>query len=413
MIAVARARTALTLLVSAVLLAGCSADGRIRSLPFSTGTGEDSYQITVHLADLGNMVSNADVKVDDVTVGTVTEVAFDDWTAKLTVSLERSVRVPANAEARIAQKSLLGAEYLELAPPRHGPAIGELRGGDDIPLARTGHYPATEELLTAMSVFLNHGGVGQLSTITTELNNALVGREGDARELIHNLERLTETLDTSKTDIVRVLESLDRLSGTLAQQTEVIDNALRTIPPGIAALERQRGTLVETLDAVSALGDVASRVVNSSRDDLHANLRDLQPVLGKLADSGKDMTGAFGMLFTFPFASNQAFPAVVNGDYGNLYITVDLDVNTLSDNLLRGFTIADVPLLGGSSLAGGLVNSNPLTEGLAGLVPLPLGQREPTPTQVEPDEQAPDQQEPDLERSLEDLLPEPLIPGGN
>lgn len=408
MTAMVCARMVLTLLVSVVLLAGCSSDGRVLSLPFRTGTGDDSYQITVHLTDLGNLVPNADVKVSDVTVGTVTGVAFDNWAAKLTVSLERSVSVPANAEARVAQKSLLGAEYLELAPPRRGPAVGVLRGGDDIPLARTGHYPATEELLTALSVFLNQGGIGQLSTITAELDSALVGREGDARELIHNLGRLTATLDASKTDIVQAIESLDRLSATLADQTQVIDNALRTIPPGLAALERQRGTLVQTLDAVSALGDVASRVINSSRDDLHANLRDLQPVLGKLADSGEDLTGAMGMMFTFPFASNKAFPAVVNGDYGNLFVTVDLDANTLSDNLLRGFTVAGVPLLGGSSLAGGLVNSNPLTEGLADLIPLDLGQREPTPTPVEPD-----RQEPDEESLTEGGLLGSLIPGGN
>jgi phospholipid/cholesterol/gamma-HCH transport system substrate-binding protein len=404
MTAMANARIAATLLLSTALLAGCSADGRIEALPFRTGTGADSYQITVHLADLGNLVPNADVKVADITVGTVTHVAFDDWSAELTVSLANSVGLPANAEARVAQKSLLGAEYLELAPARTGPAIGLLRGGDDIPLARTGHYPATEELLTALSVFLNQGGLGQLSTITAELDSALTGREGDARALIDNLGKLTATLNSSKTDIVHAIESLDRLSSSLADQTQVIDNALRTIPPGLAALERQRGTLVQTLDSVSALSDVATRVVNSTTDDLHANLRDLQPVLGKLADSGKDLTGALGMLFTFPFASNKAFPTVVNGDYGNLYVTLDLDVNTLSDNLLRGFTVAGVPLLGGSSLAGALVNSNPLTEGLAGLVPLDLGQREPTPTQVDPAQPQP---------SAKPGLLDSLIPDGN
>lgn len=368
------------LLIGAVLLAGC---GGV-ALPFRAGTGEDSYRVTVHVANVGNLVPNADVKVNDITVGTVTDIAFDNWTARLTVSMERSASLPANAEARVAQKSLLGAEYLELAPPRRGPAVGTLRDGDDIPLARTGHYPETEELLTALSLLLNQGGVGQLQTITSELNGALGGREDDARQLIQNLNTLSATLDARKTDIVAAMQNVDRLGTTLAQQDQVIDNALRTIPPGLEVLERQRGTLVHTLDAVSDLGDAGAKVINSSRDDLRANLESLRPVLAKLADSGKELTGAMGMLFTFPFASNKAFPAVLNGDYGNLYITVDLDQKTLSGNMLRGLTIAGVPLLGGSSLAGGRVDSNPLTAGLAQQLPLPLGKEEPKPTQLEP-----------------------------
>lgn len=361
---------ALTVL-AATLLAGC---GGLSGppLPFSTGTGDDSYRITVHLSDLGNLVPDADVKVGDVTVGTVTGIAFDNWTAKLTVSLRGTASLPANAEARIAQKSLLGAEYLELAPPATAPPTGVLRAGDDIPVARTGHYPETEELLAALSAMLNQGGLSQLQTITGELDNALVGHESDARDLIHNVDELASTLNSRRGDIVTALQNLDRLGTVAAQQTQVVDNALQAIPQGLAALERQRTSLVRMLGSVSALGDIATRVVNASRDDLHANLQSLQPILGELADSGKDLTQSMGLLPTFPFASNTAFPAVLNGDYGNLYVTVDLDPKTLNDNLLRGLTIAGVPILGGSSLATGLVNANPLTAGLAPLIPLPV-----------------------------------------
>lgn len=371
-------RTLLALLVlitTSVTLAGCTGDG-IGSLPlpFRTGTGADSYQITVHLADLGNLVPNAEVKVADVTVGTVTQVSFDNWTAKLTVSLRNSTVLPANAEARIGQKSLLGAEYLELGPPTQGPPVGTLRAGDDIPLARTGQYPETEELLTALSVLLNQGGVGQLKTITTELDAALVGHTSDARALIQNIGALAATLDARKGDIVAAITNLDQLTATMAKQTQVIDNALREIPPALAVVERQRDSLVQTLNSVSAFGNLAANVIHASQDDLRANLQALQPVLGSLADSGNNLTGAMGVLPTFPWPANTTFPAVVNGDYGNLYVTVGLDPKTLDGDLLRGLTIAGVPLLGGSSLAGGLVNSNPLTAGLGQLLPLPLGQ---------------------------------------
>ena len=370
--------TLLVLLVAASTLAGCS--GKLLDsvpLPFRAGTGSDSYQITVHLADLGNLVDNAEVKVGDVTVGTVTAVAFDNWTARLTVSLSGAAVLPANAEAWIGQKSLLGAEYLELGPPASGQPVGTLRAGDDIPVTRTGHYPETEQLLAALSLLLNQGGVSQLKTITSELDAALAGNDGAARSLIQNVGALAATLNARKADIVSALGNMNRLTAGLAQQNQVINAALQALPPGLAVLNQQRTSLVQTLDAVSAFGTVASSVIGSAQDSLHADLQSLQPVLSELADSGKNLDESMGLLPTFPWSANSAFPAVINGDYGNLYITVDLNAQTLDDNLLRGLTIAGIPILGGSSLAAGIVNSNPITQGLAGLLPLPLGQQPP------------------------------------
>ncbi|HWC80463.1 MAG TPA: MCE family protein [Pseudonocardiaceae bacterium] len=370
-----RACLVLVLVAAASVLCGCSAD-LIDSLPlpYRAGTGANSYQITVHLADVGNLVPNAEVKVGDVTVGTITDIGFDNWTAKLTVSLPDSVVLPANAEAWIGQKSLLGAEYLSLGPPSAAKPIGTLRAGDDIPLSRTGRYPETEELLAALSAILNQGGVSQLHTITAELNAALDGHTNDARSLIQNVGALAATLDARKGDIVSALNNLNQLTATLARQNQVINTALQAIPGGLAVLDQQKNSLVQTLNSVSTFGDLATAVISEGGGDLHANLQAIQPILGELADSGHNLDEAMGILPTFPFGTNTAFPAVLNGDYGNLYITVDLNAQTLDDNLLRGLTIAGVPLLGGSSLAAGIVNSNPLTQGLAGLIPLPLGQ---------------------------------------
>ena len=52
---------------------------------------------------------------------------------------------------------------------------------------RTGQNPEVEEVLGALSLLLNGGGVGQLQTITRELNKTLHGREGDARSVLHQI----------------------------------------------------------------------------------------------------------------------------------------------------------------------------------------------------------------------------------
>ena len=76
-------------------------------------------------------------------------------------------------------------------------------------------------MLGALSLLLNGGGVGQLQTITRELNQALHGREGDgALGARTRSARFTGQLDRHKHDIVHALEALNRLSRSLNQQRD-------------------------------------------------------------------------------------------------------------------------------------------------------------------------------------------------
>ena len=86
------------------------------------------------------------------------------------------VHLPANATPSLQQSSLLGEKYIELAPPSDG-AQGTLTNNATIPLARTNRNPEVEEVFGALSMLLNGGGIGQLQTITRQLNGALTGNE--------------------------------------------------------------------------------------------------------------------------------------------------------------------------------------------------------------------------------------------
>ena len=102
---------------TATILAGCGLSPGDRVLPGATGTGDDGYEVTIQLADVGNLVTNSEVKVNDKTVGTVKSIELDGWNATIKVGILDTVRLPADAEARIGQKSLLGSEYVELSAP--------------------------------------------------------------------------------------------------------------------------------------------------------------------------------------------------------------------------------------------------------------------------------------------------------
>lgn len=341
-------------------LCGCQFTGASSwPLPFSAGTGAHAYTVTAEMANVDNLVPNAEVKVGDVTVGTVKRIAFDDWHARLTLGLEDSVHLPADAVATLGQKSVLGAEYIQLAPPTSEPAQGVLTDGDDIPLSRTGQYPSTEDLLSALSLMLNGGGVSQLRTITTELNHILSGHEEQTRELIAHLNTFTGTLNSERANIVSTIDHLDQLGSSLSAQNRTLAAALEQVPQGISVLDQEHQKLVSMLVAVAQLGRTATTVIDQSQRNLDLDLKQLQAVVGEVADAGKNLPQSLPSLLTFPFPGD-AVPRMVKGDYMNLFITLDLRTTTLTRDWLTG-----MPVLG--SLVGSGASDqkvNPLTQPL-------------------------------------------------
>lgn len=313
-------------------LSGCEFRG-VQELPLPGGvdTGERPYEVKVEFADVLDLVPESSVKVNDVSVGRVSDVELAGWHAVATLEIRDDVALPDNAAAHLRQTSLLGEKYVSLAPPTDEPATGQLSDGDLIPLSRTGRNPEIEEVFSALSLLLNGGGVDQLQTINRELAQVMEGREQNIRSVLSRLDTFIGELDEHKAEIVRAIDGLNRLSAELVRQRDAITVALDDIGPGLDVLTEQRRELTRMLQALSRLGEVGTRVIEKSKQDTLANLRALQPILGKLAEAGHDLPRALELLVTYPFPSTVGNG--VRGDYTNLRITADLDLRTIFENM--------------------------------------------------------------------------------
>ncbi|MEV6341451.1 MCE family protein [Nocardia vinacea] len=357
-------------------VSGCEWDG-LNSLPMPGTAGSDNaYEVKIQMPNVTTLTRNSPVRVNDVTVGTVSKIEVEGWHALVTVSLNNDVKLPANATARIGQTSLLGSNHLELAAPKDVPAQGELKNGDLIPLDRAGVYPTTEQTLSSLSVVLNGGGISQLETITRELNAAFNGREDAIRDLLPQLTELTTTLDSQTKDIIDAMGGLDRFAGTLAKQKDRVAAAIEQIHPALTVLADRREDITHTLTALGDLSDVVQRIIAQGGDNLKANLANLAPVLETLASTGNSLVEVMKLIFTFPFPMKNLDHAV-KGDYMNLIMTVDITGKRLDSNFLTGTPLGG--RFGGVEGAlGGLAgtaegNSNPATAPLQspGATPAP------------------------------------------
>ena len=329
-------RMGIAALCAAVGLSGCGFGG-LNSLPLpgAVGPGGDAAEYHVELANVSTLEPNSPVLLGDVVVGSVNRMTVRDWHANVEISVKPDAVIPANAVATVGQTSLLGSMHLALNPPLGQSPSGRLTPGSTLGLSKTSTYPSTEQTLSALSVVINGGGLGQIGDIISELNRALNGREVPIRDLLTRLNDFVGLLAAQRDSINATVVSLNRVAGTFAGQRDVLTRALDRIPPALEVLVAERPRLTAALDRLGTLSTVATDVVNESKADLVRNLANLEPTLRSLADVGPDLDKALAYFTAFPYGQ-ATIDRAIRGDYLNQYIIFDFTVPRLKKTLFLG-----------------------------------------------------------------------------
>jgi phospholipid/cholesterol/gamma-HCH transport system substrate-binding protein len=156
---------------------------------------------------------------------------------------------------------------------------------------------------------------------------------------------LVSDLDSQRANIVKAIDALNRLSGSLVAQTANLTAALDKLAPGLAVINEQRDALVSMLGALDHLSDVAVTTIRAGKDDLVADLQLLVPTLRKLAETGANLPNSLQFLVTYPFTDYFMHP--LKGDFVNVDVTFDLDLSVLLENINNASTpIIPVPAIG-------------------------------------------------------------------
>ena len=329
-------RVAVVACCAAVISTGCSFGG-VNSLPLpgAVGRGADATKYRVELANVSTLEPNSPVLIGDVVVGSVGAMKVRDWHADVEISVKPGVVIPANAVATVGQTSLLGSMHLALNPPLGQSPAGRLAPGATLGLNKSSTYPSTEQTLSALSVVINGGGVGQLGDIVRELNNAFDGREPQIRDLLTRLNDFVGVLATQRDSINATVVSLNRLAGTFAGQRDVLTRALDRIPPALDVLIAERPRLTTALEKLGTFSGLAGEVVNDTQADLVRNLRNLEPTLRALADVGPNLDKALAYFTAFPYGQ-ATIDRAIRGDYLNQFIIFDFTVPRLKKTLFLG-----------------------------------------------------------------------------
>lgn len=235
------------LLALALIASSCSLPGNI--------TG--SREVTAVFDDVGDLVVGHSVQIADVRVGSVVDIELtEDHDARVTMSLEDDLFVPAESLALLRTTSLLGEKFIELRPlDEEDPTAGtNLRDGGVI--ARTGEAPELE-FVTEQAVEILGAVVS--TDIATIIETGAVGfgdRAVELTSLVEDLTTVSGTLADQTDELVRIIDAMQAATATFADGSDEIGRLLTNLSETAAVLAGNRDVAIESIRQLTRLAKV-------------------------------------------------------------------------------------------------------------------------------------------------------------
>ncbi len=245
---------------------------------------ERGYEVVAIFDSVAGLKLNVPVEVAGVEVGRVVEIGLERGRASVKMLMYPKVRLPADTQAIIRTRGVLGDKYIELVM---GVKKRSLKSGDRI--VDTISPPDVDQLLAKL------GEISEdIRVVTKSLSQAIGGEAGaeNIREILSNIRRLTSDLGRAVRDnqeqFKSIVTNLDRFSGDLRDissenkesigiilanirvTTERLSETIRSVNEIAGKINRGEGVLgrlvsdettaTQLTETIASLRDISQRI---------------------------------------------------------------------------------------------------------------------------------------------------------
>ncbi len=251
-------------------------------------SGVNSRKVTAMFGAAVGVYPGSDVRVLGVRIGSIEDVEPQGALVRVTMSIDRTVKVPVDAQAVVVAPSVVSDRYVQLAPVyTGGQAMGE---NAVIPRERTATPVELDELyasLDKLTTALGPNGANKDGALAELLDAAAKNLDGNGQALgdtIKQLGEATRTLSGSKDDLFGTVDNLQKFTGMLAANDSQVRDFNRQLADvaGFLADERQNLSAALT-ELAGALGQVQG-FINDNRAVLKSNVDKLTGITQVLVD---------------------------------------------------------------------------------------------------------------------------------
>jgi phospholipid/cholesterol/gamma-HCH transport system substrate-binding protein len=269
------------------------------------------------------------IRIVGVPVGKIDSIEPRAADVKITMSVDRDVKVPQDARAVIMAPNLVAARFIQLAPAYIGGPV--MPDGASIDLSHTAVpvewdevkaaltdlarqlSPAAGQLQGPLGKVINqaadtfNGNGDSFHTALRELSQA-AGRLGDSRTdifgTVKNLQVLVSALSSSNEQIVQFSGHVASVSQVLANSSTHLDQILATLNQALTDvkgfLHQNNSTLIETVDKLNDL----TKVLSDQSEDIAQVLHVAGPGISNFYNIYDPAQGTLNGLLSIPNFAN-------------------------------------------------------------------------------------------------------------
>ena len=240
------------------------------------------------------LYTGSTVRILGVPVGHVTKVAAKGSTVHVEFSYSAKYKVPADATAAIVPPSIVGDRYLQLTPVwRSGPTLAD---GTRIPESRTAvpvEYDQIVSSLDDLDRALGPKGANRNGALSRLVDVGAANLDGNGQRLndtVHALARLLGTLDDNRSGLVDVIDNLDHVTTTLANDDSGVRRVNADLAQVASFLSDERGDLDAALRNLDVGLREVGTFVHGNRAALTRNIKGLAEITAVLTRNERALT---------------------------------------------------------------------------------------------------------------------------
>ncbi len=238
-------------------------------------TAGRGYELEAIFDNATGLKIKAPVELAGVQVGVVKDVELaDSRQAKVTLVLNRKVKLPEDSQAVLRTRGFLGETYVELIPGSL--SAPNLATGQEIP-----YTGASGDLNQLMSQF--NEIADDIKVITSSLKT-MVNQQGTApiNRIVNNLDQFTETIKTltvqNQENINRIAMNLAEFTDALRRSRQEVEDSMQNVASITGKIDRGEGTIGKLVNDEETV-DKLNEAIDGLNDTL-GGMRKLETDIG-------------------------------------------------------------------------------------------------------------------------------------
>ncbi|MGH2734332.1 MAG: MCE family protein [Actinomycetota bacterium] len=267
--------------------------GTAFALLLTGGVFRDTFVVTAEFADAAGLKAGDDVTVAGLDAGTIGAIEVRDGVVQVELKVDQGVKMPADSEAEIVIETLLGRKSVAL----HGGSSDRLLAdGDRITVDDTTTPVELLHVANTSRPLLERSDPQALQDLMNRLTAITKGKRRQVGTLITGLADVTQVIDERSSELSRLLDSFDILSGTFAEKDETLVSLIDNLNLVLANLDERSDDLERLLEATDTASHETADLVMRNRSQLDGALGGLHTALTTLDKHQVDLAATISYL---------------------------------------------------------------------------------------------------------------------